>query len=370
VRAGARQNLPDALRAAAMLGVLAINGAGYAVAPWGPIMGRAQPQGDGLAHALQLIQAALLQGKAYPVLAFLFGLGLALALRERSPTARAHSQQRLWRLLILGIAHGLLLYFGDILTVYALCGLALLRHVNEPWARLRPRLRRAAGWAAGVSILGLLLSLLMQASEGGTSSARDPSLLSAAGFIDFLTINAFAYLWIQVFGLLLGWPVIRLCMLAGVAAARLQLLTHRRWSAARGRLASAFWPMLVLNVLYAVVVVRVANDVASRAYWVDSLTPWLGLPMATCAVAWAGQRWGKGRQQWVRWLAPLGRRTLTLYVGHSALCALIYSGAGLAWAADTAVVLLLALSLWIVALALAHASPRRWPLEAWMGRRS
>lgn len=40
------------------------------------------------AAALQGLIAALLQGKGYPILAFLFGMGLVLAMRGRDPAER------------------------------------------------------------------------------------------------------------------------------------------------------------------------------------------------------------------------------------------------------------------------------------------
>ena len=52
----------------------------------------------------------------------------------------------------------------------------------------------------------------------------------------------------QLSALLFAWPLVRLLMLLGIAAARLRLLTHARWAGSRCRLAHrALWPVLVLN---------------------------------------------------------------------------------------------------------------------------
>ena len=128
----ARQPLPDALRALALLGVLVVNGAGYLVAPWGPLLGERSPAGSALALAVQAAQAAFLQGKAYPALAFLFGMGLWLAQRGRPvAVARQRGVARQKRLLLLGVLHGVLIYFGDILTMYALVGWHLLARTHK-----------------------------------------------------------------------------------------------------------------------------------------------------------------------------------------------------------------------------------------------
>jgi uncharacterized protein len=48
----------------------------------------------------------------------------------------------------------------------------------------------------------------------------------------------------------------------------------------------------------------------------------------------------------------------------------LLSGAGLGWQAGTAALAGLAALVWLAALLLAQRSTRRWPLEAWLGRRA
>jgi uncharacterized protein len=70
-------------------------------------------------------------------------------------------------------------------------------------------------------------------------------------------------------------------------------------------------------------------------------------------------------------LAPLGRYTLTVYVGHSLLCAIFFSGAGLAWPFGSLGLVAWAAGLWGVCWLLARWAARRGfhgPLEAWMMR--
>ena len=77
-----------------------------------------------------------------------------------------------------------------------------------------------------------------------------------------------------------------------------------------------------------------------------------------------------GQATWCRWLAPLGQRTLTLYVGHGLLCVALFTGVGMGLQPDTAGMATFAVVLWCLALVAARASgSRRWPLEAWIARR-
>ncbi|MBL8328172.1 MAG: DUF418 domain-containing protein [Rubrivivax sp.] len=370
-----REPLPDALRALALIGVLAVNAAGYAAAPWGPLLGVIEPAGSPAAWIVQGAQAALLQGKAYPMLAFLFGMSLVLAQqRARDDDRSDHrtTRRRLRALLILGVLHGGLLYFGDILTMYALCALWLvIRHLDEPWHTLRPRLRRAAVLALITVLVMIVLPWWIEVLSPGEPGRPEPSFRMISSYGGFLAENLTIYIVQNTVGLLFALPVIRLCMLAGVAAARLRLLTHPRWQAARRSLAVRWMgPLLLLNVGYAAWVVLGHGSGSSRSYWIDGLAPLCGIPLSACYIAWLSQRWVAGHRRWAGWLAPLGQRSLSLYVFHSLWCLVLFSGLGLTLAPGTVGLLLISMALWLAALLAARASTGRWLLEAWLARRS
>jgi uncharacterized protein len=360
-----RLPLPDALRALAMAGVLLVNGIGYAAAPWGPLLGEPDPAGSPWAVALQALVGAVFQGKAYPVLAFLFGGSLALSMRSRQPQSVAAARRRLRLLLLIGVLHGTLLYFGDILTLYALCGLLALRHVHQPWSRLRRVLRVTA--AAALATMTLALALALVAITGPQDRGMAPALPAVDGYLGFLWLNASTYAVTTALGLLLTLPLLLLCTLAGIAAVRLRLLTGTRWRGARQAwLRRAFWPLAALNGLYGLVLAGAAGR--DWALALESAAPFVGIPMSALLLAALAESWDRGHRRWLVAIAPLGRRTLTVYVGYSLLCALLYSGAGLAWQPGTVATVAVALACWLAALLLARASPRRWPLEAWTGR--
>ena len=374
ITAARREPALDAMRALALLSVLVVNAAGYLVAPWGALLGERSPAGSGLASAVQTLVAALLQGKGYPLLAFLFGMGLWLAQRGRAgPVAHQRGVARQAKLLKLGVLHGVFVYFGDILTMYALVGWHLLARVHEPWGRLRKRLRRALWWALGVTLLSVVATGLMaaQPSPAGTATTSpEPTLAGARHALDFLWINASAYLMLQIGGLLLSWPVLRLCMLCGVAAARLRLLTHRRWRRPLRRwVVRAAAPLVVLNLAYGLVYANAASG-SARSFWLDSIGSLIGPPLAALYLAALALAARGGAAAWCRWLAPLGRRTLTLYVGHSVLCLALFSGLGMGWQPGTAGMALFAVAVWAGAVVAARASGAlRWPLEAWLAHR-
>lgn len=365
-----REPLPDALRALALIGVLVVNAAGYQTAPWGPLLGQPAASDSAAAWVVHGLIAFLFQGKAYPLLAFLFGIGLVLASRGRGGS-KARSATRLRRLLQLGVLHGVLLYFGDILTLYALSGMLVLRHVHEPFSRLRPRLRRALVWAVGATLGYALVSSVWL--ESAHAYASEPTLGGAQTWGEFLITNASAYAAVQMGALLLFLPVVRLLMLAGIAAGRLRLLSHPRWRRALELVTRRLlWPALAVNAAYALFVTwAVAVDSALYAA-LSALSPLIGTPLSMALGAWAAGTQRRGSCAWCTALAPLGQRTLSLYIGHSILCALLFSGAGWGWRAGGVELLHFSLLLWVTAWALSlWAATRGWrgPLEAWMARR-
>lgn len=362
-----REPLLDALRALAMVGVLVVNALSYPVAPWGAPLGEPAPPTVGVlgAHALA---ALLLHGKAYPLLAFLFGAGLVMAGRH---VDELQQYRRLRRLLVLGVLHGALIYCGDILTMYALCGFLVLGHVGESAGRLYRRLGRAALLA--LAAIGASVGLSLYAGQDGFAYAAG-GFGQTATWVDQLWLNLSAYAWLQGFAAMLFLPVLRAAMLAGMLAARLRLLTHKRWRPLWRRCLRVGLPVgLAANAVYALGLTDAVANEGAGSIWL-AVAPAIGwlltMPLVGAAVLLA-QPARAGGAAWVRWLAPLGRRTLSLYLLHSMLCVALFSGVGAGWPLPIPWGWLWALGLWLVALVAARgleAAGWRGPFEAWLGR--
>ncbi|MCG5215406.1 DUF418 domain-containing protein [Streptosporangium sp. KLBMP 9127] len=125
------------------------------------------------------VQIVLVDGRALPMFAALFGYGLVQLANRQSAAGRSWAQTRrllrarsLW-LLAFGFCHALLLFFGDILGAYGLVGLVLVGFIR--------RSDRAVLWAAGVGlimhvvVLVLFGLLTVSAGKGDTPAAMaDP----------------------------------------------------------------------------------------------------------------------------------------------------------------------------------------------------
>src|SRR5687767_4781370 len=137
-----RIELLDALRGFALFGVCLANLFVFSYLDMGITvpLPRASLSTD---EAASFLMHLLVEGRFYSVFSLLFGLGFALQIHRaeaRGGDALPLFSRRLRILMLIGLAHLLLLWFGDILLFYALMGLVLMRmrHMSD---------RRVLRWA-------------------------------------------------------------------------------------------------------------------------------------------------------------------------------------------------------------------------------
>ena len=91
---------------------------------------------QGADYLVELLVSLTLEFKALSVFSFLFGVGMAIQ-TERAAKRNAGPRHFLFRrlawLFVLGAAHLFLVWNGDILTLYAICGLFFVPLVRAPW---------------------------------------------------------------------------------------------------------------------------------------------------------------------------------------------------------------------------------------------
>jgi len=129
----------DALRGAGILGILAVHIQLFAM----PVAARANPTVygslTGTAGAVWLVTYALADGKFIAIFAMLFGAGIAMQAARREavglPAALPH-YRRMTALLLIGLLHAYLLWYGDMLVTFALCGALVYQHRDMAAPRL------------------------------------------------------------------------------------------------------------------------------------------------------------------------------------------------------------------------------------------
>jgi len=113
----------DVLRGVAVLGILAMNVQSLAMPAAAYFFPTAFGDLTGANRVVWLLADVLAFRKFMTVFAILFGAGMVL-MHERGAPAGLHVRRMLW-LWALGLLHAYLLWPGDILVSYAVCGLAL-----------------------------------------------------------------------------------------------------------------------------------------------------------------------------------------------------------------------------------------------------
>ncbi|MDP1661089.1 MAG: DUF418 domain-containing protein [Phycisphaerales bacterium] len=123
----------DTTRGLALLGIMLVN-VHYFTGPLASFsMVRPEPSGAPVPLWLDdvafVFSRALFEGKFFPLYSLLFGAGMVLILEKVAARNRrfwAVFLRRLAVLAVIGLAHGLLIWYGDILFVYALLGVGLM----------------------------------------------------------------------------------------------------------------------------------------------------------------------------------------------------------------------------------------------------
>ena len=124
-----RQAFPDRLRGLALLGIIVVNAPFLAISSTGYTEASIAAWWD-MAAAFAVI--ALAQGKFYLLFSFLFGYSALFIVRTGAAPERRRYRRRLVGLAVLGFAHAVLLFSGDILLSYAVLGFALLLLLRRP----------------------------------------------------------------------------------------------------------------------------------------------------------------------------------------------------------------------------------------------
>jgi uncharacterized protein len=383
VSAGERVLALDVLRGMALLGVLMANvwmwfsGLYLRMAEFRPRLTGLTP--DNLAHHLLTM---LVSGRAIAIFSFLFGVGLAMqALRAEArgvPVAPLY-RRRMAVLLAIGAAHAVLLWYGDVLAVYALLGLVLLL--------FRGRADRTLlVWSAAL-LVGVPLAFAAWTAFGAEAAAPAGAAAAAAArraaTLDALRSAHPARIipenlaWLrrtyggpiamQIFPPVLGF------FLLGLWAGRRRILEQvpahargfrrvRTWGLGLGLAAEA------------------ANQVLGRtlAHSPDA-PPWLPVLMAALhilAVVPLAAGYVSAtlllleRPAWRRRLAvfaPVGRMALTNYLAQTVICLAVFYGGGLVAWVGVAAALGISLAIFAVQMAWSpwwlarfHFGPAEW----------
>ncbi|MBX3359221.1 MAG: DUF418 domain-containing protein [Phycisphaeraceae bacterium] len=403
VRESARLGAVDTLRGVAVLGILAMNIVAYALpgaAYLNPLAESLVPYAGpftGANYAVWLVCHIVFDQKMMAIFSMLFGAGLVLmndriAAREPGTPRRAARfaglyYRRLMWLLLIGMLHAYLLWYGDILVAYALCGLLLYTFRGvRPWILITIGVlvvlvavpinvlmglglghvqhiaddARAAE-AAGRAITSQQQQMIQSLSGWENGANPDTAAVHAevaalrGSYLDVLRHNAMSSLFMQTF-IMAIFTFWRCCglMLIGMGLMRLGVLSASRSNRFYVTLAAAgYLAGLPLTILSIIITLRSPGDPmwTMAAVWPLSGIGGIGVALGHVGVVMLICRAGvlpgvMGR------LAAVGRMAFTNYLTQSLICCLIFYGWGLGYfgSVERAPLMLIVVGIWILQL--------------------
>lgn len=129
----------DTVRGVAVMGILLLNIVAFSMPETAYMNPRAYGGADGIDLGAYLFNFVLFDGKMRGLFSFLFGASMLLVIERAESNglspARIHFARMFW-LFVFGLAHLWLVWWGDILNLYALVGMIAFAFRNTPVHRL------------------------------------------------------------------------------------------------------------------------------------------------------------------------------------------------------------------------------------------
>ena len=325
-----RYPAPDRIRGLALLGIVVVN-LGFMVGPVGPVLDPPSVQSDVVERAGWWLLRLGFESKFMALFALLFGASVMLA----GSNQKRH-ESRMLRLFPIGVLHGLLLFFGDILHAYAVWGFPLARlcRAHGKWLLLLG----ASAFCWYLAVTTAVHSFEVQESafpDSGppwlrlATASADPSdpafialeaeVVRAGPSVDSTLYRMVVFTYIGIKGVFqTGWRVFALFLLG-------LWLTRRGLWDTPNRFRLVCWG-IPLGLLLEAVAIQGMSSGTPYAIWI-TLTHELGSVLLSLGLFVSLAHW-RGEAGWLtRRIQAAGRMALTVYLLQSCVMfAIAHSG--------------------------------------------
>lgn len=331
----------DVLRGFAVLGLMMVHIVVFSrpVDPSGDLT--AGMPVEGANRAFLWIIHVLVSSKFMFLFALLFGAGV-IFFGHKAKSDRLGDGAGLWYarmgwLAAIGLAHGIFLFFGDILFTYAIAGMGLLW-----WVRLcGPKLLLGIGAIFyGFGALVLIGVMWLALSFGGGESGGDAmnEMISAKAQMEAYRGTYLDSLWMRLLFMINNLALIPFVTFWLTSGIMLFGMALAKWGVLTGQRSARFYAILaVLGIGVGLPLAALLYQWAARGdfdmkhslLFASYMQP-VGIPLA---LGYLGLVMLIAKQQWLAplrvSLAAVGRMALSNYLLHSLLGAFIFHGWGL-----------------------------------------
>ncbi len=342
----------DVIRGVAVMGIFSVNVIGFAMIESAYFNPAAYGGHTGASLALWAANMILVDGKMRTLFSMLFGASMLLVIERAERSGRSGWWTHFRRMVILlgfGLLHYYFIWFGDILTLYAVSGLIAFlcrRMPVEKLIALGATLLAANMLLFGLFLHGQYLADIAAHAPGASASAirawneglgtlypsaaeiAKDKALHLGSYVNFVAHNLAR--WTSLFGANLPFLIDTVgLMLLGMAGFKSGFLTGE-WADSRYRRIAV--PALAIG--GAAGIATVAYDIASNFYVVGIMSAFVvaGTPFITImAVGYAALivLLSRGNGPLTQRIAASGRCAFTNYLGTSILASLVFYGWGL-----------------------------------------
>ena len=364
IEANARIIYLDILRGMAILFIFLANI--YTFSGWGymPDEGKIQFNMPLLNSIINQLTVIFIDGKWYSIFSILFGIGFVIQYENansRNKSFNTFFTKRMVGLLFFGLIHLFFLWYGDILSLYALVGFLLILFKNQTN-------RRLLIWASILLFLPLAHHLLMIAFnnfypevlydlEEAYFANHNIPIENNDGNFDyyaFIKIWLDGTSWKQFSTIVFGMPLERFagllydgrffkvlaCFLIGIWSGR--MIIHdgllKNTKLLKKIFLYGFLIGVPMNILLAF------GKVQSQHFWqlINIITYAFGVVPLACGYAAAVALVMKSEHKYLSIFAPVGQMAMSNYIFQTIISIVVFYGIGFGFAFD--------LSLWIIIL--------------------
>ena len=336
----------DVIRGFALLGILMMNIQSFGLIDAKYMNPMAQGEITGLSYYCWWFAHVFFDTKFMAIFSLLFGAGIVLmwerAKAKGQKSTGLHYRRMFW-LLLIGLLHAHLLWYGDILVTYALCGMLVywLCGLKSRWLIPIGVLLLTIGSAISL-MTGFSMQFMDETDKLELVAGWTPSLeqveedlaIHRAGWLEQLPHRSAAALMMEtfLFLFLFVWRAGGL-MLIGMGLFKLGVFNASR--SARFYIAGALLgftiglPLVLLGVHY-----HNANDwrLEYSFFSGTQFNYWGSIFISLAYICIVASFSRLGVWSWLRdSLAAVGQMALTNYLAHTIICTTIFYGHGLGW---------------------------------------
>ena len=368
-----RDIAPDVLRGFALLGILVVN-----------IQFMGLNSGEGargeLTHGLAngtatFIIASIFAGKFYLLFSFLFGYSSNYIIRGDQAN-RARWIKRCFALIALGALHFTFLWHGDIIFMYGIFGLLLIPfffradRTLKIWTRIVFITSSTLVLVVGALVYIAERYLPTESVQAPMESKLDAVLVNGT-FLEAIPARLEIWVYGITTGVFLQGGLAFAAFLLGLRMARSNFLSSPMDAKKNSSLMKkGFFIGAPIQIVAAIALVRNEQkaEPSEAIYLISLFTSFIAAPLMSLFYISVIRKMVEDKPQYVTWMVPAGKMSLTVYISQSVITSLVFGpwGLGLFQKLETWEVVLFAFGIWLALVFLAKIWLQKYdqgPLE-------